>query len=344
MLTTAPFYFSSIRNLTAAFGTLFNNINIVRYNTDGSVEKNIKVPLAYGSGDKTIAMLQQQDVQRREGQIDVKISLPRLSFELTGMSYDSTRKQQTVGKNVYVPAAAISFNASTAVNITTNIITVPSHNLKTGSSVVYSRGTGTVIGGLTNNNTYYVVVVNNNSIKLATTKVLAEAGTGLDLTSVGTGTATLKSGYKSHYNPIPYNFEFTLNLYVKYIDDGLQIIEQILPYFTPFYALTLNDISSLNLKRDVQISLTSVSKEDTYEGTVDEDRILTWTLTFMANAWIYPPITDSKIIKTAVTNFYDLNDLGTNNSEKLTTVTIAVDPITANRDDSYDISTTITEY
>jgi len=66
MLNSAPFYFSSIRNLTASFGSLFNNINIVRYNTDGSVEKNIKVPLSYASADKTITMLQQQDIQRRE--------------------------------------------------------------------------------------------------------------------------------------------------------------------------------------------------------------------------------------------------------------------------------------
>lgn len=344
MLNSTPFYFSSVRNLTASFGSLFNNINVVRYNTDGSIENNIKVPLSYASADKTITMLQQQDVQRRENNVDIKISLPRMSFELSGMSYDSARKQQTIGKNVYVPPSAVSFNANTAVNITTNIITINSHGLKIGSSVKYSIGSGTVIGGLSNNNTYYVIPVNNNSIKLASTKAYAEAGTAIDLTAAGTGTASLTSSYKVHYNPVPYNFEFSLNLFVKYIDDGLQIIEQILPYFTPFYTITLNDISSLDLKRDVQVTLTGVSKDDTYEGAVDEDRIVTWTLTFTAHAWIYPPISDSKIIKSTVTNFYDLNDLDTNNTQKITTVTIAVDPITADRDDNYSISKTITEY
>lgn len=344
MLNSAPFYFSSIRNLTASFGSLFNNINIVRYNTDGSVEKNIKVPLSYASADKTITMLQQQDIQRRENNVDIKISLPRMSFELGGMSYDSTRKQQTVGKNVYIPPSAVSFNANTAVNLTNNTITISSHNLKTGSTVKYSMGSGTVVGGLTNNNSYYVINVNNNTIKLANSKAQAEAGSAIDLTSLGTGTASLTSSYKAHYNPVPYNFEFSLNIFIKYIDDGLQIIEQILPYFTPFYALTMNDIASLDLKRDVQVTLTGVTKDDTYEGAVDEDRIMTWTLTFTAHAWIYPPITDSKIIKTAITDFYDLNDLDTNNTQKITTVTIAVDPITADRDDNYSISKTITEY
>lgn len=339
MLNSTPFYFSSVRNLTAAFGSLFNNINIVRYNTDGSIENNIKVPLAYGSGDKTITMLQQQDIQRRENNVDIKISLPRLSFELSGMTYDSARKQQTIGKNVYIPPSAVSFNAATAVDISNGNITIPNHNLKTGSTVKYSNGGGTTIGNLTSGNSYFVISVNNNVIKLAASKAQAEAGTAINLSSLGTGTATLTSSYKYHYNPVPYNFEYTLNLYVKYIDDGLQIIEQILPYFTPFYTLTLNDITSLDLKRDVQVTLTSVAKEDTFEGTVDEDQIRMWTLTFVANAWIYPPISDSKIIKNTVTNFYELNT-----TQKLTTVTLTVDPITADREDNYDIIKTITEY
>lgn len=340
MLNSTPFYFSSVRNLTASFGTLFNNINVVRYNTDGSIEKNIKVPLAYGSGDKTITMLQQQDRQRRENDIDIKISLPRLSFELSGMTYDSTRKQQTIGKNVYIPPTSVTFNGNTSVDLTTDIITFNSaHNLKTGSSVKYNIGTGTAIGGLTNNNTYYVINISNTKVKLASTKAQAEAGTAIDLTTLGSGISTLSSGYKTHYNPVPYNFDYTLNIFVKYIDDGLQIIEQILPYFTPFYTVTLNDISSLDLKRDVQVTLTGVTKDDTYEGTVDEDRIMTWTLTFTAHSWVYPPIKDSKIIKNTITNFYDLNS-----TEKLSTVSLTIDPFEADRDDNWNIIKTITEY
>lgn len=346
MLNSTNFYFSSIRNLTAAFGTLFNNIRVVRYNPDGSVATTIKVPLSYAAADKTITMLQQQDVQRRENYIDVKIILPRMSFELSSISYDSTRKQQTIGKNIYVPPSNLTFNASTSVNITDNTITIPSHNLRTGQSVKYSIGSGTIIGstGIINDGTYYAIKANNNTIKLASTKSLAEAGTALDITSTGSGISSLTTNYSGQYNPVPYNFEFTVNLFVKYIDDGLQIIEQILPYFTPFYTVTLNDIPSIDLKRDVQITLTSVNQSDEYEGTVEDDRIINWTLTFVANSWIYPPISDSKIIKSTVTNFYDLNDLGTSNTEKLSTVTLTLNPSTADRDDNYTIVQTITEY
>ena len=56
-----PFYFSTIRNLTAAFGSLFNDIYIRRFNTDGAMEACIKVPLAYSPADKTIVMLQQRN-------------------------------------------------------------------------------------------------------------------------------------------------------------------------------------------------------------------------------------------------------------------------------------------
>jgi hypothetical protein len=101
----------------------------------------------------------------------------------------------------------------------------------------------------------------------------------------------------------------------------------------------MNDIPSLDMKRDVQVTLTSVSQSDEYEGAVEDDRIITWTLTFVANSWIYPPISDSKIIKTAVTNFYELDT-----TQKLVTTTVSVNPSTADRDDVYTIDTTITEY
>jgi|688.fasta_scaffold08328_14 hypothetical protein len=341
MLNSSNFYFSTIRNLTAAFGSLFNNIRVLRYNQDGSIEKTIKVPLAYASADKTITMLQQQDVQRRDNYVDVKVILPRLSFELTSMSYDSTRKQQTIGKNIFVPQNDLTFNASSAINVSENTITIPSHNLRTGQSVTYIKGSGNSIGatGFFDGGTYYTIKTTNNTIKLASSKSLAEAGTAIDLIAPGSGISTLKTTYIGQYNPVPYNFEFTVNLFVKYIDDGLQIIEQILPYFTPFYTITLNDIPSIDMKRDVQITLTSVSQSDEYEGSVEDDRILTWTLTFVANSWIYPPISDAKIIKNAVTNFYELDT-----TQKLVTTTVSVNPSTADRDDVYTINTTITEY
>lgn len=337
MLAQTPFYFSSIRNVTAAFGTLFNNVVIQRLKADGSIDSKIKVPLAYASADKTITMLRQQDAQRRENQMDIKISLPRMSFEMTGIGYDANRKTQTMTQNVFIPPQPTYFDAGTNVSLP-NSINIPNHGLTTGRSVTYSRGSGTAIGGLTNNQTCYIIKRDNNTISLASSQNQAYAGTAINFTSTGSGTHNLKAGYATQYNPIPYNINFSLYAYVKYIDDGLQIVEQILPYFTPFYAVTINDLPTFGVKRDVTFTLNSVSSETAYEGPVEEDRVIQWTMEFTANAWIYPPIADSKIIKKTYTNFFDLD-----NEQLLATIQVEVDPLTADRDDQYTIKTTITE-
>lgn len=339
MLSSSPFYFSSIRNLTVVFGSLFNNIKIQRIATDGTVEKLIKVPLAYGPSDKTITMLQQQDRERKENDVDVKISLPRLSFELTGINYDPNRKTANLNKTIYVPVADKTFNAAT-VDITTNLITIAAHGYRAAQPVVYDKGlSNTVIGGLVTGTKYFIIPINTNQFKLASTRDYAIAGTSIDITSTGTGTTTMTAMHMSQFNPVPYNYDFSVNIFVKYIDDGLQIIEQILPYFTPFYTVTLNDMPLMDVKRDVLITLTSVTQEDNYAGAVEDDRIIQWNLTFVANSWIYPPISDSGVIKHIDVNFFQLDT-----TQRLSTLTVEVNPITANSDDTYTINTNITVY
>ena len=68
------------------------------------------------------------------------------------------------------------------------------------------------------------------------------------------------------YAPAPYNLGFTLSVMVKNTDDGLQIIEQIMPYFTPDYTVTINTVPDMGDKRDIPIILDNMSQEDTYEG------------------------------------------------------------------------------
>jgi hypothetical protein len=89
----------------------------------------------------------------------------------------------------------------------------------------------------------------------------------------------------------------------------------------------------------VTINLTSVTQQDVYEGLVEEDRTIEWDLTFVASAWIYPPVRDTSVIKIAETNFFELDA-----DQKLVTTRVEVNPSTANRDDNYTIDTTITEY
>ena len=82
------FYHGIIRNLIVAFGTLFNNIECRKENKDGTVYSRMKVPLAYGPRQKFLARLEQQaDLNQK-----VAITVPRLSFEMTGITYDSSRK------------------------------------------------------------------------------------------------------------------------------------------------------------------------------------------------------------------------------------------------------------
>ena len=85
-------YNQIIRKCVVGFGTLFNNIEIRKVNEDGSTYQRMKVPLAYGPREKFLARLTEQPELGRPN----AITLPRLSFEMVGMSYDPTRKQSPI--------------------------------------------------------------------------------------------------------------------------------------------------------------------------------------------------------------------------------------------------------
>jgi len=88
-------YNKIIRKCVIGFGTLFNNIECRKENKDGSVYSRMKVPLAYGPRQKFLARLEQQaDLNQK-----VAITVPRLSFEMTGISYDSSRKLAPITLN-----------------------------------------------------------------------------------------------------------------------------------------------------------------------------------------------------------------------------------------------------
>ena len=109
---------------------------------------------------------------------------------------------------------------------------------------------------------------------------------------------------KAQYNPVPYNFDFNLYVYVKNAEDGTKIIEQILPFFTPDWTATVNLIPEMNIAMDIPIILNSLSMEDTYDGSFEERRAIIWTLNFTVKGWIYGPIVSKPIIKIANTQFF----------------------------------------
>jgi len=94
------FYHEILRRTIIGFGTLFNNIKIKSTNSSGDVISEIKVPLAYGPKQKFLARLEQSPEDLNN---PVRITLPRMSFEFTGLNYDPARKVTTTQTFLTVP-------------------------------------------------------------------------------------------------------------------------------------------------------------------------------------------------------------------------------------------------
>ena len=121
--------------------------------------------------------------------------------------------------------------------------------------------------------------------------------------NVAANTSSTTSNMTTMYNPVPYNFDFQLFILVKNAEDGTQILEQVLPYFTPEFTVTVNTIPDMNIKADVPITLNSADVADEYEGDLSARRTITWTLSFTLKGFIYPNVTSGEIIKSIEVNF-----------------------------------------
>ena len=120
------------------------------------------------------------------------------------------------------------------------------------------------------------------------------------LNTVGRNVKKGTTGLKKQFQPVPYNWDFSLYIFVKNAEDGTQILEQILPYFTPEFTVTMTLVSSMGEKRDIPLVLNSVTSEDTYEGDFATRRSIIWTLSFLMKGFLYPSITDNaKVITTS---------------------------------------------
>lgn len=215
MFGHGPFYFSTIRKMVSTFGTCFNELYITRDDSDGDTLQTMKVPLTYGPKDKLLTRVDADpNIERKTA-----ITLPRMSFEMIGLTYDGIRKLNSVGKIARKD--------------------------------------------------------DSNANKL-----------------------------KRQYNPVPYNLDFNLYIYVKNQEDGTKIIEQILPFFTPEWTPTVNIIPEMNISMDVPIILNSVGFEDVYEGAFTERRVIIWTLSFTMKTYFYGPVVSKPIIKVSNTQFY----------------------------------------
>jgi len=85
------FYHEILRRTVSSFGSLFNDISIKHADTNGDINSIIKVPLAYGPTQKFLARLEQSPNLDKP----IQVTLPRMSFEFVGLTYDASRKLTT---------------------------------------------------------------------------------------------------------------------------------------------------------------------------------------------------------------------------------------------------------
>jgi hypothetical protein len=241
-------YNKILRKIITGFSDLFSNITLVRYNPDDTEQERFIVPIAHATKELYVMRLQADpDLDKI-----IQMTLPRLSFEMNGMTYDATRKQNTNIKNF----------------------------------------------------------------------------------------AQTPTGAISQYMPVPYNLDFSLYLYVRNIEDGTQIIEHILPYFTPDYTIKINLIPEMGMVKEVPIILNSTEYEINYEGDRDSDtRMIIWTLNFTAKAFLYRDTSETGLIKHTTTNIYNKE-----NDELMMKSEFIVDPFNSTANSNYNIISTITEY
>jgi hypothetical protein len=115
------------------------------------------------------------------------------------------------------------------------------------------------------------------------------------------------------YTPVPYNIDLSLYILTKTQEDGLQIVEQILPTFTPEYTLTINAVPDMNVKLDVPIILNSVAVSDEYDGDFQTRRFVTHTLNFQMKVNLFGPISGRNVIDSVGVNIGQNEDFSNPN-------------------------------
>ena len=252
------FYHERIRRSIGAFGSLFNNINILRKQGSGNVASQVKVPLSFAPKRKFLDEIRQRNSSNLHDEQVIAVTLPRMSFEMVGLNYDPSRQ-----------------------------LPKTNNRIKAGSS---------------------------------------------------------PSVRNRFYTKTPYNIQFQLNLYTKNHDEALQVLEQIFPYFTPQYTLSMKPMDDFpDIIDDIPLVLNAVTFSDDYEGPAEQRRTIIYTLDFEMKIDFYGPTTESKVIEKADIEFF-LNSIRDSNIEVYTsysTLSVTTDPRPVSPDSDFDDVTTL---
>lgn len=127
----------------------------------------------------------------------------------------------------------------------------------------------------------------------------------------------------------PYDLQISLYIFAKNQNDGLQILEQILPFFNPDFNITINDLPEMDIKRDIKIVLNDIGYEDNTAGAFADRQSIVWTLNFTLKINMYGHVSTQSVIRKAIANAYSNPTLNGARSIQTFTVTSAVATATA---------------
>jgi hypothetical protein len=113
---------------------------------------------------------------------------------------------------------------------------------------------------------------------------------------------------KTLYSPVPYNIDVKVSILANKNNDITQIVEQILPKFTPDVKISSNLIPENNINFDISFCLNNVYVTDSYEGLMTDDRMITWDFDFTLKAYYFREIKESKMILEEIINYFDFDD------------------------------------
>lgn len=108
---------------------------------------------------------------------------------------------------------------------------------------------------------------------------------------------------KRVFTQVPYDIQFALNVYTMTNEDGVRIVEQILPFFVPQFAPTVQLLEEPDMRMDIPIILNGITTQDLYDGAFEQRRVLVHTLDFLMKGYMIGPVVEKPLILFANTNF-----------------------------------------
>lgn len=115
-------------------------------------------------------------------------------------------------------------------------------------------------------------------------------------------------GLKVQYNRVPYKFGYIVDVTTKYIDDMLQIYEQIAVAFNPSIQVVVKDNPNIQDESAIVITVDDSQFQDNFEGLYESNREITCSFNVTLEGYLYMPVREGKTIRTVYVNYYDLDN------------------------------------